>query len=156
MISWNLWHSGQWAHCQAPDRKLRVTALTHFSHFLLYSRGFIHAHAQASTLKEHLLKVKLSISVEKIYLYVIKTWLLQQILIKSSFLFPLGLMQINSLSTFKILGSLFLFIIFSTAQTDYPVRINISINNSPIMRVQKAYFLEACLGNSSSLLSTIV
>ena len=71
-------------------------------------------------------------------------------------MFPLGLMQINSLATFKSLRSLFLFIIFSTAQTDYPVRINILINNSPIMRVQKAHFLEACLGNSSSLLSTIV
>ena len=71
-------------------------------------------------------------------------------------MFPLGLMQINSLSTFKSLRSLFLFIIFSTLQTDYSVRINILINNSPIVRVQKAYFLEACLGNSTSLLSTIV
>ena len=101
-----------------------------------------------------------------IYLYVIKTWLLKQILIKSSFLFRLGLMQINSLSTLKSLRSLFLFI-FSTAQTDYPIRINIffnnyakkypiKINNSPIVRVQKAYFLETWLGNFTSLLSTIV
>ena len=71
-------------------------------------------------------------------------------------MFPLGLMQINSLSTIKSLRSLFLFIIFSTVQTDYPFRINILINNSPMVRVQKAYFLEACLGNSTSLLSTIV
>ena len=83
------------------------------------------------------------------YLYVIKTWLLKQILIKSSFLFPLGLMQITSLPTLKSLRSFFLFIIFSTAQTDYPIRINIffkkyaiEINSSPIMRVQRAYFLE--------------
>ena len=71
-------------------------------------------------------------------------------------MFPLGLMQINSHSTPKSIRSLFLFIIFSTAQQDYPVRINILINNSPIVRVQKAYFLETCLGNSTSLLSTIV
>ena len=37
------------------------------------------------------------------YLYDIKTWLLNQILIKSSFLFPLGLMQIIALSTLKSL-----------------------------------------------------
>ena len=77
-----------------------------------------------------------------IYSYVIKTQLLTQILIKSSFLFPLGLMQINSLSTLKSLPSLLLFVILSTAQTYHPISTNILINNSPIVRVQKAYFLE--------------
>ena len=43
---------------------------------------------------------------DTIYLYVINTWLLKQILIKSSFLFPLGLMQINSLPTLRSLRSL--------------------------------------------------
>ena len=29
---------------KTPDRRLRVTTLTHFNRFLLYNRGFIHAH----------------------------------------------------------------------------------------------------------------
>ena len=77
-----------------------------------------------------------------IYSYVIKTKLLTQILIKSFFLFPVGLMQIYSLSTLKSLPSLLLFVILSTAQTYHPISTNILINNSPIVRVQKADFLE--------------
>ena len=51
-------------------------------------------------------------------------------------------MQINSLSTLKSLPSLLLFVILSTAQTYHPISTNILINNSPIVRMQKAYFLE--------------
>ena len=51
-------------------------------------------------------------------------------------------MQIYSLSTLKSPPSLLLFVILSTAQTYHPISKNILINDSPIVRVQKAYFLE--------------